>query len=74
MARSAVYTEFFTLIDVDLQPSPALRKKFLAFIAAQGAWEEQEDEKEVYIIPAFEMAANQGTYLFKKIFKNIKLF
>ena len=55
-----MYTEFFTLIDVDLQPSPGLRKKFLAFIEAQGAWEETNDEKEVYIIPAFEMAANRG--------------
>ena len=57
-SRSAVYTEFFTLIDVDLMPNSGLRKHFINFISKSNKWDDHED-KEVYIIPAFEMAANQ---------------
>ena len=58
VARSAVYTEFFLLIDVDLLPSSGLRKNFVNFVTKNEKWDDHEDSQ-VYIVPAFEMASNQ---------------
>ena len=54
VARSAVYNEFFLLIDIDLLPSSGLRRDFVNFITKQQKWDDHDDNI-VYIVPAFEM-------------------
>ena len=54
MARSAVHSEFFFLIDVDLTPSSNLRKEFNQFVTDKQLWDSHTDQ-DIFIVPAFEL-------------------
>lgn len=56
VARSAVHSEFFLLLDIDLAPSLNLRQSFVDYANENNLWEEENDLV-VYVLPAFEQKA-----------------